>query len=65
MMSNSIGRIHQPGELVLKMNKKSLYNILKIFSRFEQGKPVIVMTHGWNSNWGSGSWLNDMRDVLK
>ena len=60
MMSNSIGRIHQPGELVLKMNKKSLY-----FSRFEQGKPVIVMTHGWNSNWGSGSWLNDMRDVLK
>ena len=59
MMLNSIGKILPPGDFDIKTKN------YKNFSRFEQGKPVIVMTHGWNSNWGSGSWLNDMRDVFK
>ena len=59
MMLNSIGKIPRPGFFIeIDQNYTD-------FSRFEQGKPVIVMTHGWNSNWGSGSWLNDMRDVFK
>ena len=27
-------------------------------SRFLADRPVVVMTHGWNSAWNSGSWLN-------
>ena len=26
-------------------------------------RPVVVMTHGWNSAWNSGSWLNSVQSA--
>lgn len=34
-------------------------------SRFDNGKKVVVMTHGWTEEWNNRHWLNDARDAMK